>query len=151
MHILDELAKEFGAILTTDDLGKKSRMDKICKVSWCNSVVGKDEYTSTRYCKVHKQYRQYGSNASRRPWLFYKVERAVGGELKCECCGYDPKKSYPDRDLKTLTTLLDVDHIDSNLKGTEEGEQPSNYQLLCKHCHILKSIDEGDYLRKIYR
>ena len=151
MHILDKLAKKYNATLTTDDLGKKPRTDKICKVSWCSSVVDKDEHHATCYCTVHKQFRRYGSNAPTRPWLFYKVERVANGELKCECCGYDPKESYPDRDLKTLTALLDVDHIDSNLKGTEEGEQPSNYQLLCKHCHILKSIDEGDYLRKIDR
>jgi hypothetical protein len=43
---------------------------------------------------------------------------------------------------------MDVDHINSSIKGTPEGEQPSNYQLLCKMCHIIKSYDEGDYVNK---
>ena len=49
------------------------------------------------------------------------------------------------------STLLDVDHINSYIKHTEEGEQPSNYQLVCKQCHILKSYDEKDFIRKDYR
>ena len=47
--------------------------------------------------------------------------------------------------------MLDVDHVDSNIKRTLEGEQPSNYQLNCKHCHIVKSHLEGDYVAKKYR
>ena len=47
--------------------------------------------------------------------------------------------------------MLDVDHINSDIKHTPEGEQPNNYQLNCKHCHIVKSHMEGDYVAKIYR
>ena len=145
--ILGELVEKYGATVTSDDLFNPPS-EKICRVSWCNSLVeGYDDRVC--YCAVHKQYKVYGKHASVRPWLFYKIEKAVNGELKCERCGYDPKETYPDRDLKTLVILLDVDHINSNLKGTEEGEHPTNYQLLCKHCHILKSIDEGDYQNKI--
>ena len=45
---------------------------------------------------------------------------------------------------------MDVDHINPSIKGTPEGEQPSNYQLLCKMCHIIKSYSEGDYKPKKY-
>jgi 5-methylcytosine-specific restriction endonuclease McrA len=78
----------------------------------------------------------------------YKVEKICSGDLKCEKCGFDPIEKYPDRSLRQLSSLMDVDHINPNIKHTLEGEQPNNYQLLCKHCHVLKSHDEGDYQPK---
>jgi len=59
--------------------------------------------------------------------------------------------SLKNRDLKELSGLFDVDHICSDIKHTVEGEQPSNYQLVCKHCHILKSYDAGDFIPKKYK
>ena len=78
----------------------------------------------------------------------YKVEKVVNNELKCEGCGYDAKTYFPDRPLKQMAGLYDVDHIISDIKHTFYGEQPENYQLLCKQCHILKSYDEGDFISK---
>jgi 5-methylcytosine-specific restriction endonuclease McrA len=85
------------------------------------------------------------------PHLMYKVEKFVKGEHQCESCGFDPVVSYPDLHTKGQSSMLDVDHINSDIKHTPEGEQPSNYQLLCKHCHIVKSHLEGDYIAKKYR
>ncbi len=78
----------------------------------------------------------------------YKVEKILDDELKCEECGYDAKKFHPNRPIKQLAGLFDVDHIISDSKHTLEGEQPSNYKLLCKQCHILKSYDSGDFISK---
>lgn len=122
----------------------------MCRVNWCNRPVTNPHHLAT-YCDVHAQYKIYGPNASVRPWLHYKVEKVVAGELACEICGYDPREYFPERPLKELSTLLDVDHINSDIKHTPEGEQPSNYQLVCKQCHILKSYDEGDFVSKVYR
>ena len=122
----------------------------MCHVKWCNRPVTSQHHFA-RYCDVHAQYKIYGPNAPVRPWLHYKVEKVVAGDLVCEECGYDPREYFPDRPLKELSTLLDVDHINSDIKHTEEGEQPSNYQLVCKQCHILKSYDEKDFIRKDYR
>ena len=122
----------------------------MCKVSWCDNPIEEGAHFARKYCSVHTQYQEYGKNAPSRPWLFYKTEKVVAGDLKCECCGYDPTEFYS-RNLKELSGLFDVDHINSNIKHTLEGEQPSNYQLVCKHCHILKSYDEGDFVRKDYR
>ena len=123
----------------------------MCKVTWCSTPIEEGAHHATKYCKTHRQYRAYGRNAPRRPWLFYKTEKIVDKNLKCEACGYDPRIFYPNRDLKTLSGLFDVDHINSNIKHTVGGEQPSNYKLVCKSCHILKSYDEGDYIRKDFR
>ena len=79
------------------------------------------------------------------------MKKWLKGEHQCENCGFDPTVSYPDLDLLGQSSMLDVDHIDSNIKRTLEGEQPSNYQLNCKHCHIVKSHLEGDYVAKKYR
>lgn len=122
----------------------------MCKVTWCDVPIEEGAHFATKYCTTHRQYKTYGKNAYSRPWLFYKVEKIARGELKCECCGYEPTQFYG-RDLKELSGLLDVDHINSDIKHTEKGEHPSNYQLICKHCHILKSYDNGDYIRKDYR
>ena len=81
----------------------------------------------------------------------YKVEKWLKGEHQCERCGFDPIISYPDLDLLGQSSMLDVDHIDSNLKGIVEEESPTNYQLLCKHCHIVKSREEGDCISKVNR
>ena len=124
----------------------------MCKVSWCNT---KDRFhkngNAMNYCSAHSQYKDWVSNAPSRPWLMYKLEKILANELHCENCGFDPFKAYPDRDKRQLVSLLDVDHINPLIKGTLEGEQPSNYQLFCKHCHILKSHDDGDFIAKKYK
>ena len=76
----------------------------MCKVTWCDAPIEEDAHFATKYCKVHRQYKQYGKNAPRRPWLFYKTERVVAGNLKCESCGYDPTEFYT-RDLKELRNI----------------------------------------------
>jgi 5-methylcytosine-specific restriction endonuclease McrA len=78
----------------------------------------------------------------------YKVEKVVNNDLICEHCSLDMIQHYKNTNLKAILTAMDVDHINSSIKGTPEGEQPSNYQLLCKMCHIIKSYDEGDYVNK---
>ena len=121
----------------------------MCKVTWCNSET--EYYNKSQkyvHCPTHIQYKKYASNAFRRPHLMYKVEKVVNDELQCENCGYDAKVFHPDRPIKQIAGLYDVDHIDFNTKHKLEGEQPSNYQLLCKQCHILKSYDEGDFIPK---
>lgn len=124
-------------------------MCKSCRVSWCNELIEEGANGNIVYCKIHRQYKTYARNAISRPWLFYKMNKIEAGEIKCENCGYDPRDYYPDRDIHTLVGLFDIDHINSSLKHTEEGEQPSNYQMLCKNCHILKTYDEGDFIPKI--
>ena len=120
-----------------------------CKVTWCNSETEFYNKSQKRsFCPTHYEYKKYAANAASRPWLMYKVEKILDDKLQCECCGYDAKIFHPNRPTNELAGLFDVDHINSDLKHTPEGEQPSNYQLLCKQCHILKSYDEGDYISK---
>ena len=117
--------------------------NEICKVAWCNnkSIKWKNGNPKT-YCSLHVNR---PGNASRRPWLFYKTERIADNKLECEHCGDNYPKKYPNVNIKILSSLMDVDHINPNIKGTIEGEQPSNYQMLCKICHAIKSHNEGDY------
>lgn len=124
----------------------------MCKVSWCNNKT--EFYNKSQkynYCDIHNQYKDWVRNAPSRPWLMYKLEKILEGNIACECCGVDKRKQFPNKPLKQLITLLDVDHINPKIKGTLEGEQPSNYQLVCKDCHIFKSHDEGDYISKKYK
>ena len=124
----------------------------MCKVTWCETEPLKYlNGNSKAYCATHVQYKQYASNAPSRPWLMYKVEKVVANKLQCEKCGYDAKAHYKFAPLKAIISAMDVDHINPLIKGTPEGEQPSNYQLLCKMCHIIKSYEEGDYIPKKYK
>ena len=117
----------------------------MCKVSWCNEEA-------KTYCSTHIQYKEWVRNAPRRPWLMYKLEKILKGKgTVCEKCGDDLQKRFPHRTLKDLIQGMDVDHINPKIKGTLEGEQPSNYQLVCKYCHLFKSIDEGDFINKKYK
>jgi 5-methylcytosine-specific restriction endonuclease McrA len=117
----------------------------VCKVTWCN----KDAKT---YCSTHIQYKEWVRNAPRRPWLMYKLERILEGKgTICEICKDDLQKRFPNRTLKDIIQGMDVDHINPKIKGTLEGEQPSNYQLVCKYCHLFKSIDEGDFINKKHK
>ena len=121
----------------------------MCKVSWCNKNVW---HASAKYCSTHIQYKEWVRNAPRRPWLMYKLEKILKGEgTMCEKCGDDLQKRFPHRKLRDLIQGRDVDHINPKIKGTLEGEQPSNYQLVCKYCHLFKSIDEGDFINKKYK
>jgi len=124
----------------------------MCKVSWCNNET--EYYNKTQkyvWCPTHIQYKEWVSNAPTRPWLMYKLEKILSGDLICENCGIDKIKQHPTRPLKQVVSLFDVDHINPEIKGTPEGEQPSNYQLLCTDCHKFKSHDEGDFKNKLYR
>lgn len=124
----------------------------MCKVSWCKNEPLKWKNGKPKsYCNDHYQYRKYATNAPHRPWLMYKVERILANELVCEHCGLDMIKQYGEENFRSIITAMDVDHINPLIKGTLEGEQPSNYQLLCKMCHIIKSHKEGDYVAKKYR
>ena len=118
-----------------------------CRVTWCNNP----RRHKSVVCEKHSQYKHICGAAIRldRPHLMYKVEKWLKGEHQCENCGFDPTVSYPDLDLLGQSSMLDVDHIDSNLKHIEED--PANYQLLCKHCHIVKSRREGDCISKVNR
>jgi hypothetical protein len=120
-----------------------------CRVTWCNNLRKK----RSQVCEKHSQYKNICRAAIRldRPHLMYKVEKWLEGKHQCERCGFDPTLSYPDLDLLGQSSMLDVDHIDSNLKGIVEEESPKNYQLLCKHCHIVKSREEGDCISKVNR
>jgi predicted HNH restriction endonuclease len=124
----------------------------MCKVTWCNKEALKYKNGNPKaYCTDHIQYKQYASNAPSRPWLMYKVEKILAEDLVCEHCGLDMIKQYGEENFKSIITAMDVDHIDPSIKKTLEGEQPSNYQLLCKMCHVIKSHKEGDYIAKKYR
>ena len=120
-----------------------------CRVTWCD----KPRKARSVVCELHSQYKTICRAAIRldRPHLMYKVEKWVKGEHQCERCGFDHTISYPSLDLLGQSSMLDVDHIDSNLKGIKEEESPNNYQLLCKHCHIVKSREEGDCISKVNR
>jgi predicted HNH restriction endonuclease len=124
----------------------------MCNVTWCNKESPKYKNGNSKaYCTDHVQYKQYASNAPSRPWLMYKVEKILAEDLVCEHCGLDMIKQYGEENFKSIITAMDVDHIDPSIKRTLEGEQPSNYQLLCKMCHVIKSHKEGDYIAKKYR
>ena len=120
-----------------------------CRVTWCD----RPRKPRSVVCDLHSQYKTICRAAIRldRPHLMYKVEKWLLGEHHCERCGFDPTKNYPNLDLLGQSSMLDVDHIDSNLKGIVEEESSDNYQLLCKHCHIVKSREEGDCISKVNR
>jgi hypothetical protein len=127
---------------------KVSSNKKCCKVSWCNEPKALD---AKAFCDTHQQYKQYAINATVRPWLMYKVEKVLSRDLICEHCGDDMVKKYPKVPLEVILSQMDVDHINSDIKGTLEGEQPSNYQLLCRMCHGIKTYEERDFIAKKYK
>ena len=77
----------------------------MCKVAWCKKEPLKYMNGKPKaYCKDHIQYKEWVTNAPRRPWLFYKLEKMLVGDLKCEICGIDKVKQHPTRPLKQVTT-----------------------------------------------
>lgn len=115
----------------------------MCRVNWCNK---NDRFylngNPKPFCSTHMNPI---INSSSRPWLYYKREMILKDKLQCEGCNDHYPTKYPKVPMHVLISLLDVDHIDNSIKGTPEGEQPNNYQLLCKVCHAIKSHKEGDY------
>lgn len=114
------------------------------KVTWCTD-------TNQHYGRCVRHSIKVGGQVSDRPWNYYKRERLFDGETQCDHCSIDYFKLHPKRKLRIVASLYHVDHIESSKKGTPEGEQPSNYQLLCSACHTLKSHDEKDYHAKKIR
>lgn len=119
----------------------------MCKLSYCSRPVNTPDERIV-YCEMHGKYKDWATNAPSRPWLFYKVEKIFNNNLVCEGCGFDAQRVYG-RPMEEVKHLYDVDHIDPSIKGNMNvGEIPSNYQLLCKNCHGLKTHDDGDWIRK---
>ena len=117
----------------------------MCRVNWCNDSPEKYlNGNSKDFCTFHMQYRKWVTNAPSRMWLFYKLEKLLVGDFKCEICGVDKQKQHPTRTIKQIIQCLDIDHIDDSLKGMFKGEQPENYQQLCSDCHTFKSDENGD-------
>lgn len=141
-----------------------------CKVPYCCNTrdYGKNGQLMD-YCHHHKLLNLIVPSATwRKPHLFYKAEIIFNNahELKCNYdiwgdgtkCG-DSKLKYlsvPDIDKKWIWGMFDVDHIkpatEKDIKNnphyyplTGKIEHPSNYQLLCKDCHRVKSHRNGDY------
>ena len=125
----------------------------MCEVSWCDiETEFYNRFQRYKFCPTHNEYKKWVRNAHSRPWLMYKLEKILDGKGSiCERCGDDLCKRFPDRTLRDIIQGMDVDHINPETKGILEGEQPSNYQLICKYCHLFKSIDEGDFINKKHR
>ena len=125
----------------------------MCEVSWCDiETKFYNKFQRYKFCPTHNEYKKWVRNAHSRPWLMYKLEKILDDKGSiCERCGDDLCKRFPDRTLRDIIQGMDVDHINPKTKGTLEGEQPSNYQLICKYCHLFKSIDEGDFINKKHR
>lgn len=119
-------------------------MQKVCKCHYCSDLVDENEHHATKHCSLHKPG-NICRKVSSRSWLYYKIEKFNQGDFSCERCKDNLAIKYPDRSMKELAVLFDVDHIDSTIKGTVEGEHPDNYMLLCKNCHALKTLDEDDF------
>ena len=68
------------------------------------------------------------------------------GCITCRRRARKAKKEYCERcfTVPDDKKLLDVDHIDNNKANNE----PQNLQTLCKPCHRIKTIENGDYKRK---
>ena len=133
----------------------------MCRVKWCNKV---DRFYKNgnpkSLCSIHVQYKEICQNATSkdREHLMYKVEKWVKGEHQCEGvkenggkCGFDPKLEFPSLHTKGQSSTLDVHHIDSDKKGIDKYENPSNYSLLCKNCHTVEGHMNNDFTRKDYR
>ena len=133
-----EKLREFGL-----EVGKST---DTCHVNWCDNPPERYKNGNRKSCcSYHMQYRKWVGNALSRMWLFYKLEKLLVGDFKCEKCGIDKQKQHPTKTIKQIIQCLEIDHIDDGLKGTFEGEQPENYQQLCSDCHKFKSDENGDY------
>ena len=125
---------------------------KECRRKKC-IVEGCEEYLtpyqgpgSDSYCREHqKNLSDYGGLASvKKPFTQHRKPR-------CERCGYDPTQ---DPDILELTdhimrnsairASLSVDHID----GNHDNNDPNNLQTLCHSCHSIKTIINGDNVRR---
>jgi hypothetical protein len=133
--------------------GHDARVQKnlTCQLSGCTNhrTLYKGPGQS-KLCREHQlKLREYGGPGRLdRPWTFWKKD-------KCETCGHDPSKNplikhEPKQVRKILgSMMLDVDHIDSTLGDRfdiqSEMNNPKNLQTLCKECHSIKTLYEGDH------
>ena len=137
-HKLDEIKQ--GAAL------KECRTKK-CIVAGCESFLTPYQGPgSDSYCREHqKKLSDYDGLASvKKPYTQYR-------KSSCERCGYDPAQ---DTDILALTDVklrnsairaaLSVDHID----GNHDNDSPENLQTLCQNCHSIKTILNGDNVRR---
>lgn len=137
-HRLDEIKQ--GAAL-------KECRTKRCIVDGCeNFLTPYQGPGSDSYCREHqKKLSDYDGLASvKKPYTQYR-------KSCCERCGYDPAQ---DPDILELTDVkmrnsairaaLSVDHID----GNHHNNDPENLQTLCQNCHSIKTILNGDNVRR---
>jgi len=128
-----------------DRLKAESPM-QICRVSNCNNHIS--EYQgpgSQTVCREHQLImREYGGNARLdRMWTFFK------GDV-CVVCGHNPMKNIRLQELpydeKRVYSrmMLHVDHINAD----KNDNTAKNLQTLCLDCHVVKTLKDGDFLKK---
>ena len=142
----------------------------MCKVPYCDNKrdLGKNGQLMN-YCFYHKKLNLMNPSATwEAPHIFFKNEIIFNDITKLKCnydiwgdgseCN-DNKQKYlavPDIDKKWVWGMFDVDHIKKPTEWDKKNnkwyyphtgkiEHPSNYQLICKDCHRVKSHINGDY------
>ncbi len=141
-----------------------------CRVHYCTNkrIIGRNGQLM-QYCSHCKRLNSLNNSATwRMPHIFFKNEIIFNDITNLRCnydiwgdgtkCG-DNKQKYlavPNIDKKWIWGMFDVDHIKKPTEWdkkhnkwyfsyTGKIEHPSNYQLICKDCHRVKSHISGDY------
>jgi hypothetical protein len=129
---------------------------KTCAHHGCENNITKFKGTgSNTLCSNHQRnLSEWGGHVYfKRVWTWYKKEI-------CEECGFDPltlpKLQKYDKLARRVYAmgLLDIDHITPchDMKDKHDrnsvSNHPRNLQTLCKHCHAIKTFEEGNFLKK---
>jgi hypothetical protein len=147
-------------------MGKQEK----CKVHYCTNEreFGKNGQLMN-YCSHCKKLNLLNKSGTwENPHIIFK-NNIIFNDITALKCNYDfwqdgtkcgdTKQKYlavPDIDKKWVWGMFDVDHIKKPTKWdiknnkwycahTGKIEHPSNYQLICKDCHRVKSHRNGDY------
>jgi hypothetical protein len=139
-----------------DEGVKKTVQTKKCAHHACENNITKFKGAgSNTLCEIHQQnLSEWGGYVYfRRVWTWYKKE-------VCEGCGFDPFTIPKLQKYDPLTRrvyamgLLDVDHITPCKNNIDKhnkhsiSNHPDNLQTLCKHCHQIKTFEEGNFTNK---
>ena len=120
--------------------------NRTCTSPGCNEPLTHYKGPAQETCCREHQLEEIRYGGLYRAGAAHTMQR----EWICAHCGYDPREdpkfnkiADPEKRQVAMRAVMHGDHIIARADGGDDSKE--NVQPLCVICHVIKSVDCGDY------